>query len=237
MDKTARLLQLDAGTSGGAALEALAAAGDPKRFAFGVPLRASPLHADSCELSFAGLKTAARLRIAAELGGGEDLAPGAAFEPGSERARARADLAAAFQAAAFKHLCERCSRALGWAKEAAPGVGTLVLSGGVARNAALRAAMAKVAARSGVGLFCPPPALCSDNGAMVAWAGAERFALGLISPPPIIGPIDADGIEHVEGLRPRWDMGERHPRSEAALEGARSLRVSRLAPTLTAAAV
>ena len=58
------------------------------------------------------------------------------------------------------------------------------MAGGVAANASVRSALQTVAEAAGLSLVCPPPRLCTDNGVMVAWAGAERLALGLAEPPP-----------------------------------------------------
>lgn len=235
-DKTARLLRLDlAGAGGGGgALEACAARGDPSRFPFAVPLRATrSAHRTSCDLSFAGLKTAARLRVEAELGGafGAETAASLVLSDsalGAAAAQTRSDVAAAFQVAAVTHLSERTKRALAWARGLEPGVSTLVLAGGVARNAALRSALGAAAAEAGFQVLVPPLSWCTDNGAMVAWAGVERLALGLGQPVQSASP---DG--HVE-LRPRWPLGEKHPDAAAA---ARSMRSVRLGSPLTAEAL
>ena len=257
-DKTARLLRLPVGGGGGPALEALARAGDPSRFPFPVPLRGRGPHRETCDFSFAGLKTSARMRIAAELGLPTDARPveydAAAAPPAveevafsDEQERSRADIAAAFQAAAVAHLAERTARALAWAKRLAPDASALVVAGGVASNGAVRAALRAACDAQGFTLAAPPPAWCTDNGAMVAWAGVERLALGLSEAPPAMAEAAAllsgdatwrfaDHGEFVP-LLPRWPLGERHPDAVAALSGVRSLRKVRLAAPLAAGAM
>lgn len=252
-DKTARLLGLDVGGGGGPALEALAARGDPKRFPFAAPLRsAGSDHRDTCEFSFAGLKTAARITIARELGlpqqfsvvGGDTAADVAAFAEWSEadvqrRAAIRADIAASFQATAVAHVAERTRRALAWAQRLEPRCVQVVVAGGVARNQALRAALLEVCTAGGADLVCPPPQLCTDNGVMVAWAGVERLALGLVDARDIAG-VDAAGVPwadvstaFVPDIKPRWPLGDRHPDTLGALRNTRSLRKVRLEAPLT----
>jgi N6-L-threonylcarbamoyladenine synthase len=156
-DKTAKLLGV--AQPGGPAVEAEARTGDPARFAFPRPLLDRP----GFDLSFSGLKTAllrARDALVAEKGG---------------LARAdRADLCASFQAAVADVLAEKSARALA----ASPGVTTFAVAGGVAANAALRTRLQEVAAHARVPFLAPPLALCTDNAAMIAWAGIERFRLG-----------------------------------------------------------
>jgi N6-L-threonylcarbamoyladenine synthase len=93
--------------------------------------------------------------------------------------QAVADLAASFQRAAVEALISRTEAALGGPEVREEGVGTLVVAGGVAANAVLAEALRRLAERFGVKLVVPPPSLCTDNAAMVAWAGLERFAMGL----------------------------------------------------------
>lgn len=156
-DKAAKLLGLS--QPGGPAVEAEARTGDPARFALPRPLLDRP----GCDLSFSGLKTAllrARDALVAERGG---------------LARAdRADLCASFQAAVAEVLAEKSARAL----KASPGVTAFAVAGGVAANAALRARLMAVAQAAATPFLAPPPALCTDNAAMIAWAGIERFRLG-----------------------------------------------------------
>ena len=157
-DKTAKLLGLP--QPGGPAVEGEARAGDPARFAFPRPL----LDRAGCDLSFSGLKTAllrARYGVMAERGG-------------LTRAD-RADLCASFQAAVADVLAEKSVRALA----ASPGVTAFAVAGGVAANATLRARLREVARAAGTRFLAPPLALCTDNAAMIAWAGIERMRLGL----------------------------------------------------------
>ena len=176
-DKVAKLLGL--GPPGGPAVEAAAAAGDPSRFAFPRPL----LDREGCDLSFSGLKTAvrrARDRLAEAQGG-------------ITRAD-RADLCAGFQAAVAETFAAKTRRALAAFAAGRPDVApVLAVAGGVAANRAIRAALAAVAAEAGAGFVAPPSALCTDNGAIIAWAAAERMAGGT-----------PDGL--ALAARPRWPL-------------------------------
>ena len=156
-DKTAKLLALP--QPGGPAVEAEAKQGDARRFAFPRPLLDRP----GCDLSFSGLKTAilrARDGIIAEKGG--------------ITVQDRRDLCAGFQAAVADVLAEKSARALA----ASPGVSAFAVAGGVAANTAIRARLQGVAEAAGVAFLAPPLRLCTDNAAMIAWAGIERFRLG-----------------------------------------------------------
>jgi N6-L-threonylcarbamoyladenine synthase len=175
-DKTAKLLGL--GFPGGPAVEAAARDGTAGRFAFPRPMagRAEP------NFSFAGLKTA--VRVAAE-----------AQVPLTDATIA--DLCAEFQAAVAGSVSDRVARAMDLA-EARLGRDAerrLVIAGGVAANQALRDALARLASGRGYALHVPPIALCGDNGAMIAWAGAERLARGWIDTPTFTArarwPLDA----------------------------------------------
>ena len=151
-DKAAKLLGLD--YPGGPALEALAAKGN----ATAVPLPRPLLGSPEPHFSFAGLKSAVQRAVAS---GG--------FRP--------ADIAASFQQAVIDCLVDRTARAL--ATSDAP---ALVVAGGVAANRSIRVALAELAAKNGRGFSVPPAWLCTDNAAMIAWAGAERLAAGLTDP-------------------------------------------------------
>jgi tRNA N6-adenosine threonylcarbamoyltransferase len=167
-DKAAKLLGL--GYPGGPALERAAAAGDPTRIALPRPMLDRP----GCDFSFSGLKTALRHRLA-------KAAPGET-----------ADLAASFQAAVIDCLADRTANAIALAKSIVP-VKALVVAGGVAANGPLRRRLEQVAASGGLRLVAPPVKLCTDNAAMIAWAGIERLQRGLV-----------DGLDFAP--RPRWPL-------------------------------
>ncbi len=175
-DKTAKLLGL--GFPGGPAVEQAARAGDPKRHAFPRPMFGRP----EPHFSFAGLKTAVRRRAEAQ-------------QPLDDQAVA--DICASFQAAVAECVAERCARAMSIIADrggpAAPR--RLVVAGGVAANVALQAALSELAHRRGYELIVPPLDLCSDNAAMVAWAGAERLRRGWI-----------DGLD--APARARWPLDQ-----------------------------
>jgi N6-L-threonylcarbamoyladenine synthase len=174
-DKAAKMMGL--GYPGGPAVErAAAAARDPGRFALPRPMAGRP----GCDFSFSGLKTAVRTAV-------EALPPGP-LDPADV-----ADLSAALQAATAETLADRTARALRRFREEFPDGRTLVAAGGVAANGAVRRALADAAERAGVAFAAPPPRLCTDNAAMVAWAGAERLRLGL-----------TDGLD--APVRPRWPL-------------------------------
>lgn len=180
-DKVARLLSLP--QPGGPAVEAEAATGDPARFPLPRPL----LDRVGCDLSFSGLKTAvlrARDALVAEHGG--------------LRRGDRADLCASFQAAVTEVLAEKCRRALARYMALKPPEPVLAVAGGVAANRALRGALEAVAAQAGARFTAPPLKLCTDNAAMIAWAGIERLRAGL--------PVDGDFV-----ARPRWPLDTASP--------------------------
>lgn len=176
-DKTAKMLGL--GYPGGPALEKLAKEGDPQRFSFSIPLQG---RADS-DFSFSGLKTSIRQKILA-------LA-----ESGNMDGQAKADICASFQYTVATILRDRLQYGLKKFLHAYPDAPRLVVAGGVAANQYLRTALTDIAAEHGIGVIVPPPRLCTDNAAMIAWAGVERFRLGLV-----------DTLE-VEP-RPRWPLEE-----------------------------
>ena len=167
-DKTAQLLGL--GYPGGPALARLAADGDPERFRFPRPMTARP----GLDFSFSGLKTAVRQALA-ESGDG----PGVT-----------ADIARGFEQAVVDTLVIKCRRAL-----AHTGASRLVVAGGVGANRRLRAALAEL---EGIALHFPRLEFCTDNGAMIAYAGACRLAAGERSPAHVCA-------------RPRWPLTELAP--------------------------
>jgi N6-L-threonylcarbamoyladenine synthase len=158
-DKAAKLLDL--GFPGGPAVEKAAASGRAGRFPLPRPMLGRP----EPHFSFAGLKTALRRQAQA-------LAPLGAPDI--------ADLCAEFQQAVCESVADRVRRAMDIADARLQRrQGHLVIAGGVAANRQLSAALAAIAGGRGYTLHVPPPSLCTDNGAMVAWAGAERLAHGL----------------------------------------------------------
>jgi N6-L-threonylcarbamoyladenine synthase len=190
-DKAAKLLGL--AYPGGPEIERIAKAGNPKRFDLPRPMQGRA----GADFSFSGLKTA--LRLAAEAAAplsGKDVA----------------DLAASFQAAIVDVVGDRVRHALAAFSAAHPSIEapTLVVAGGVAANQALRTALQRQAFEHGFRFVAPPMRLCSDNGAMIAWAGAERLAFGTSD------PLDAPA-------RPRWPLDDAAPSLRAAgAKGARA---------------
>jgi N6-L-threonylcarbamoyladenine synthase len=184
-DKTAKLLGL--AYPGGPEVERAATRGDPARFALPRPLKGAP----TCDFSLSGLKTALRLEA-------EDAAPLSDQDV--------ADLCASFQMAVADVVEDRTRRGLSTFGES---VGAppraLVVAGGVAANAAIRARLQALCSERGVPFVAPPPALCTDNAAMIAWAGAERLAAGLLPDPKL-------------PARARWPLDEN---AEAIVGGGR----------------
>ncbi|MCA8930022.1 MAG: tRNA (adenosine(37)-N6)-threonylcarbamoyltransferase complex transferase subunit TsaD [Alphaproteobacteria bacterium] len=184
-DKTARLLGL--GYPGGPAVERLARRGDPARFALPRPLAGRP----GCDFSFAGLKTAVRQAIQA-------------LPPGEAEDQTAADLCASFQAACADSLADRCRHAMDRFADEFGSCERLVVAGGVAANQALRHRLVAEAAARGATLIAPPPELCTDNAAMVAWAGWERFRRGqrdsLATAPRPRWPLDGADMALPAGL-------------------------------------
>ncbi len=181
-DKTAKLLDL--GYPGGPALEAMAKGGKAGRFELPRPM----LGRAGCDFSFSGLKTAVR-HIA------DDLAY-------PLRERDKADLAVAFQEAVGDVLVDRCGNGLALFRELTACDGPLVIAGGVAANQALRSRLEKLALGQGIRLVAPPPELCTDNAAVIAWAGLERLRLG--ADDPLTTPA-----------RPRWPLDQLTPPSSS----------------------
>ena len=157
-DKTAKLLGL--GYPGGPLVEKEAANGDPKRFALPRPMSGRR----DANFSLSGLKTALRIEA-------EKVAPLSNQDV--------ADLCASFQQAVVDVVGDRLRTGLRMFRERFGMPTALVCAGGVAANQAIRKILHRVAFEIGISLVAPPPALCTDNGAMIAWAGAERLALGL----------------------------------------------------------
>ncbi len=171
-DKVAKMLGL--AYPGGPRVEIEAERGDPERFDLPRPLlgRAAP------DFSLSGLKTAVRLAA-------ESVAPLTATDV--------ADLCASFQAAVVDVIIDRVRAALRVFRERFEPPSALVVAGGVGANRAIRRALMRLSGEAGLRLAVPPPALCTDNGTMIAWAGAERLALGL-----------TDGFDFA--ARARWPL-------------------------------
>lgn len=157
-DKVAKMLGLP--YPGGPQVERAAATGDAARFAFPRPMQGRR----DANFSLSGLKTAVRNEASR-------ITP---LEP-----QDIADLCASFQAAVLDSTADRLSMGLKLFRERFGAPHALVAAGGVAANQAIRGALQDVADEAQTPLIMPPPALCTDNGAMIAWAGAERLALGL----------------------------------------------------------
>jgi N6-L-threonylcarbamoyladenine synthase len=180
-DKTARLLGLP--QPGGPSVERDALNGDPKRFRFPRPLLDRP----GCDMSFSGLKTAllrTRDQVVAEKGG--------------LTRQDRSDLSAGFQAAVCDVLAEKTRRALVDYVALTPAQPTLAVAGGVAANKAIRGALETECETNGVRFTAPPLALCTDNAAMIAYAGAERFLAGHTDDMTLVA-------------RPRWPLDRKSP--------------------------
>ena len=179
-DKTAKLLGL--GYPGGPAVERAALeAENPGRFDLPRPMKGRP----NCDFSFAGLKTAVR-----QAASGLARAPDGSIQPED-----RADLAAAFQEAVADVVADRTRRAVAQFREDNPTGGSLVVAGGVAANKRLRAELEALSAAEDLPFVAPPIGLCTDNAAMIAWAGLERLEAGL-----------TDGLDFKP--RPRWPLTE-----------------------------
>jgi N6-L-threonylcarbamoyladenine synthase len=157
-DKTAKLLGLP--YPGGPQVEQHAANGDPARFALPRPMQGRR----DADFSLSGLKTALRLEA-------EKIAPLSDDDV--------ADLCASFQQAVLDVISDRLRVGLRLFTERHGSPNALVAAGGVVANQAIRDALKRAAAEAGTVLVAPPAKLCTDNGAMIAWAGAERLVLGL----------------------------------------------------------
>jgi N6-L-threonylcarbamoyladenine synthase len=198
-DKTAKILGL--GFPGGPAVERLAREGDASKVSLPRPLLGSA----EPHFSFAGLKSAvlrahdamgqasARASTGSARAGNGSATTPARPEPveGNAPPYTHADIAAAFQQAAIDCVIDRTRRAL----QASDSVSALVVAGGVAANRAVRGALEALAGEFGLPFVAPPLALCTDNAAMIAWAGIERLGLADFAP----DPLDI-------AARPRWPL-------------------------------
>ena len=174
-DKIAKMLGL--GYPGGPIVDKRAVLGNPKAFNFPRPLCDKP----GCDFSFSGIKTAARTLL--------DKQP----TPYSEEFIN--DFCSSFQASVVDCIINRLTNALNDERVKNTAPKTLVVAGGVAKNSAIRAAMEKLADEKGMLFAAPPMNLCTDNGAMIAWAGIENYVLGNI-------------VKKTIAPRPRWPLTE-----------------------------
>lgn len=183
-DKSAKMMGL--GYPGGPEIERRAQTGDGARFDLPRPMKGRA----GCDFSFSGLKTKVRQTLEA-------------LPPGPLQDRDIADLCASFQKAAGDVLADRCANAIDMFVADHPTGGPLVVAGGVAANLALRGRLETLAAGTGIGFAAPPVKLCTDNGAMVAWAGLERLRLG-----------EHDALDFKP--RPRWPLDPDAPKAAYA---------------------
>jgi len=182
-DKAAKMMGL--AYPGGPEIERWAEKGDPARF----PLPRPMLRAPGFDLSFSGLKTAVRQSL--------DRLPGTPTDADI------ADLAASFQMAVTDTLCGRLKPAIAAFRDTCPDGRHLVVAGGVAANRTLRAALETLAEKSGLAFVAPPIKLCTDNGAMIAWAGVERLRT-----------FGGDPLSFKP--RPRWPLDATAPKARGA---------------------
>jgi len=173
-DKTAALLNL--GYPGGPAVQKAAGEGDANRFTLPRPMTQKP----GCDFSFSGLKTAVRHTVAG-------------LPDGVASARDAADIAAGFQQAVADVLANRSRHAIRRFRSEFPEGRHFVVAGGVAANSQIRAVLSAAVEEEGMHFTAPPLDLCTDNAAMIAWAGLERLRLGL-----------TDGLNFA--ARPRWPL-------------------------------
>ena len=174
-DKVSKMLGL--GYPGGPIVDKRARIGNPKRFHFPRPLCDKP----GCDFSFSGIKTAARIML----------------DKNTEEVNDEFinDFCASFQAAVVDCIINRLTHAMDTDIVRNTKPKTLVVAGGVAKNSAIRAAMETCATKHGMIFAAPPMNLCTDNGAMIAWAGIENWRIGNIVKEPV-------------APRPRWPLNE-----------------------------
>jgi len=173
-DKTAKMLGL--GYPGGPAVEKAACKGEPGRFSLPRPLKGR----EGCDFSFSGLKTAVRTTI-------ERLPAGAL------KSRDIDDICAEFQVAVAEVVSDRVSNSISEFKRRFPKGDTIVIAGGVAANSSIRSTLSNIAKVENLRFIAPPNNLCTDNAAMIAWAGLERLKLCL-----------TDGLDFAP--QPRWPL-------------------------------
>ncbi|MDR1338147.1 MAG: tRNA (adenosine(37)-N6)-threonylcarbamoyltransferase complex transferase subunit TsaD [Rickettsiales bacterium] len=174
-DKVAKMLGL--GYPGGPVVDARAAMGRGDAFKFPRPLCDKP----GCDFSFSGIKTSARTLLTGH--------------PAPHSEEFINDFCASFQLSVVDCIINRLGNALRDERVTAAAPKTLVVAGGVAKNTAIRAAMERLASDNGMSFAAPPMNLCTDNGAMIAWAGLENYRLGNVVTEPV-------------APRPRWPLTE-----------------------------
>lgn len=174
-DKVAKMLGL--GYPGGPIVDKRARDGNPKAFKFPRPLCDKP----GCDFSFSGIKTAARTFLERN--------------PAPHTDEFINDFCASFQASVVDCITNRLNNAMKDPRVTASAPKTLVVAGGVAKNSAIRRAMENLAERNGMMFAAPPMNLCTDNGAMIAWAGIENYLAGRVVTQPV-------------APRPRWPLTE-----------------------------
>ncbi len=174
-DKIATMLNL--GYPGGPVVDARAKSGNPTAFAFPRPLCDKP----GCDFSFSGIKTAARTFLERT--------------PAPHSDEFINDFCASFQASVVDCIINRLNHAMSDSRIRDAKPQTLVVAGGVAKNSAIRSAMEQMAKKHNMIFAAPPMSLCTDNGAMIAWAGLENYRIGNIVRTPI-------------APRPRWPLTE-----------------------------
>ena len=171
-DKIAKLLGID--MPGGPNLEKLALRGDPKKYHFPRPLLGRP----DCNFSLSGLKTAVRYKIS---------------KLRNISSQDKADISASFQKAVCDVIVDRCSNAIDKCQLDFSKNFSFVVAGGVAANESIRTALQTLSHRKGIKFIAPPISLCTDNAAMIAWTGVERFNKG-----------DFDDFDFLP--KPRWPL-------------------------------
>lgn len=175
-DKISKMLGL--GYPGGPIVDKRAQSGDAKRFHFPRPLCDKP----GCDFSFSGIKTAARMIL--------DKTPQSDIDD-----KFIDDFCASFQLAVVDCITNRLNNALKDERVTRANPKTMVVAGGVAKNSAVRSEMEKLANQTKMVFAAPPLSLCTDNGAMIAWAGLENYKIGKIVKEPV-------------APRPRWPLTE-----------------------------
>jgi N6-L-threonylcarbamoyladenine synthase len=183
-DKTAKMIGL--GYPGGPMVEQYALSGDPVRFDLPRPLKGRA----GCDFSFSGLKTKVRQTI-------ENLPEGPINE------QDKSDICASFQDAAVDVLVDRCKHAIDIFLSSYTNSTHLVVSGGVAANQSIRGRLKALCKARGLSFAAPPLELCTDNAAMIAWAGMERLKRG-----------DLDDLTFRP--RPRWPLDPNAPKATGA---------------------